>query len=239
MPGDQERRRRLLEKKSAKRKERKRAGERSELATSASGSRALIRTAATWPLYECWINKNWNDVEITGGGGLAEILVARRSSTGQIGVGVFLVDLGCLGVKNAYARVFSSESEYASFFEHLDSATPLGKADLNLVARVIQEGIAYAKRWGFRPVQGYYEAAPFLAGARPEEADVAVPLGRDGKPFYVSGPNDNPKQVIAQLTRTAGAGNFDYIVGGTASQLGIPTAVLEKAAGEEGIAEGP
>ncbi|MGH2457627.1 MAG: hypothetical protein ACRDIY_02030 [Chloroflexota bacterium] len=232
MPGDQERRRRLLEKKSAKRKERKRAVVRSDLAMGPPGSRALVRTAATWPLYECWINQNWNDVERPGGGGaLAEILIARRSPTGQIGIGVFLVDLGCLGVKNSYAKVLPSEGVYASFFEHLDQATPLGRTDLDLAARVIEEGIAYAKRWGFRPSQGYYEAAPFLAGAEPEKADVVVPLGQNGKPFYVSGPNDHPKQVVAQLTRTAGPGNFHYIVDGTASQLGIPANVLEKALG--------
>jgi len=233
MSGDQERRRKLLEKKAAKRKERKRAEAKSAAAVAPPSSRALIRTAATWPLYECWINKNWQDVELTGGGGLAEIIVARRSPSGQIGAAVFVVDLGCLGVKNAYARVFPSESAYADFFEHLDQASPLGKADLNLVARVIEEGIAYAKRFGFRPSQGYYEAVPFLAGAKPAESHVVVPLGRDGKPFYVSGPSDNPKQVIAQLMRTVGEGNFDYIVHVPSSEVRIQEVIDREAAPED------
>jgi hypothetical protein len=32
-------------------------------------------------------------------------------------------------------------------------------------------------------------------------------------PFYVSGPRDNPRRVIAALEATAGAGNYHYIAG--------------------------
>lgn len=211
MAGNQDRRRKALERKATKRKEHKRAQVRTEVVGGPVGSgRQLVRAGARWPLYECWINRDWNGED--GESGLAEMLVARRGPAGEIGAGVFLADLGCLGVKNAYARVFPSEARYADFFEHLDTAAPLTKTDLDLVAKVVWESIAYAKRWGFRPHQGFYEAAPFLEGAEPERCAVAVPLGREGKPFYVAGPRDNPKWVISQLMRTAGEGNFDYVV---------------------------
>ncbi len=43
-----------------------------------------------------------------------------------------------------------------------------------------------------------------------------VLFGKDGKPFYVSGPYDDERKisfVINTLTRTCGEGNFDYLVG--------------------------
>jgi hypothetical protein len=52
-----------------------------------------------------------------------------------------------------------------------------------------------------------------------------IEFGRKGKPFYVSGPNDGRyriKEIIATLTRTAGEGNFDYLVG-----LGSPDSPME------------
>jgi hypothetical protein len=37
-------------------------------------------------------------------------------------------------------------------------------------------------------------------------------FGRDGKPFFIAGPHDNPKLILKQLEQTAGAGNYDYLV---------------------------
>jgi hypothetical protein len=51
-----------------------------------------------------------------------------------------------------------------------------------------------------------------LANCRPTYPLLST-FGRNGKPFYTSGPRDNPHQVIATLQRTVGAPpNFDYIV---------------------------
>jgi hypothetical protein len=40
-------------------------------------------------------------------------------------------------------------------------------------------------------------------------------FGKDGKPFYISGPNENQnqsKKIVEKLLRNCGEGNFDYIV---------------------------
>ena len=40
-------------------------------------------------------------------------------------------------------------------------------------------------------------------------------FGKDGKPFYISGPNENKnqsKKIVEKLFRNCGEGNFDYIV---------------------------
>jgi len=35
-----------------------------------------------------------------------------------------------------------------------------------------------------------------------------ITFGRDGVPFYVSGPYDNPRSVVRTLDRTCGEGNY-------------------------------
>src|SRR5579884_409588 len=100
MPGDQERRRKKLRQKAAKRKEHKRALARSEAVVAApSSQRGLARAAAHWPLDECWISRDWQEE-----GALVQAVVARRSPLGQIAAAVFLVDLGLLGVKDAFVQ---------------------------------------------------------------------------------------------------------------------------------------
>ena len=37
-------------------------------------------------------------------------------------------------------------------------------------------------------------------------------FGKDGMPFFLAGPYDNPQAIIAKLNKTAGPGNYHYIV---------------------------
>jgi hypothetical protein len=175
--------------------------------------RAVLRLAAKWPLHECLISRNWSDE-----GELIQIVVARRSPDGQIATAVFLVDLGCLGVKSAFVRLEPSREQYErNVLQGMRETQSLVSCDLDLAAKVIREGIAYARRFGLKPDRDYYEAASMLEGVDPDACDVHVPLGRDGKPFFVAGPYDSAQRIVAQLTRTAGPGNFDYFV-----PLGMP-----------------
>ena len=85
------------------------------------------------------------------------------------------------------------------------------KADLNLVAKIIREAITYAKDLGFEPDPDYRDAMLVLGNADPDACDVPIPLGKDGKPFFIAGPYDNVDRIMAKLTRKLGSGGFHFI----------------------------
>ena len=190
-----------LQRKAAKRKQ-KRASSKPRLT-----GRALFRAAGHWPLHECLLTKAWQQPEE-----ITQILVARRSPTGQIACGAFLVDLGCLGVKNAFADLFDSQREYKELRSEFMEGQAMIKADLNLAAKIIHEAIAYAGELGFKPHRDYRDAMLMLGDADPEACDVPIPLGKDGKPFFVAGPYDNVDQIMSKLTRKLGPDGFHYLV---------------------------
>jgi hypothetical protein len=39
-----------------------------------------------------------------------------------------------------------------------------------------------------------------------------IEFGKDGKPLYISGPDDNTDYIIKKLIKNVGEGNFDYLV---------------------------
>ncbi len=211
MTKDEKARQKSLQRRAAKQKQRKAQGSRAveQVSSRAVGhaSQAALKASAGWPLHECLISRDWKSVE-----GLAQILVARQSPSGALAAGVFLVDLGCLGVKSAFASLFRSSAEYETLRQRMMSNQTLVHGDLDTAAKIVREGIAYAHQLGFEPDPDYRQASLMLAGANADASDAQVPLGKDGKPFFVAGPNDNPKRVIAKLTRAVGPGNFDYIV---------------------------
>jgi hypothetical protein len=88
---------------------------------------------------------------------------------------------------------------------------PMVGAELDLIARIVREAIAYARSLGFSPHRDYHDAAPLLEGANPDACNLHVPLGKDGMPFFVAGPYDNVGRIMAQLERKVGAGNFHFL----------------------------
>jgi hypothetical protein len=196
------RRQKALQRKAAKRKQ-KRANSKPRLT-----GRALLRAAGRWPLHECLLTKEWQEE-----GAITQILVARRSSSGQIAVGVFLVDLGCLGVKSAFGRLLHTMQEYRELRDGMKANQDMIKADINLVAKIIREAIAYAEDLGFKPDPDYRDAMLVLGDADPDACDVPIPLGgKDGKPFFVAGPYDNVDRIMSKLTRKLGPDGFTYVV---------------------------
>jgi hypothetical protein len=170
--------------------------------------RALLCTSGNWPLHECLLTKEWREE-----GAIVQILVARRSPSGQVATGTFLVDLGCLGVKTAFASLFDTRWEYEQKLRaRITGRQKMIKADLNLVAKIIREAVAYAQDLGFKPDPDYRDAMLVLGDADPDACDVPIPLGGpEGKPFFIAGPYDNVDRIMAKLTRKLGPDGFHFL----------------------------
>jgi len=158
---------------------------------------------------ECLIAANWRDTQ-----DITQIVVARQSSTGQVAMGSFLVDLACLGIKNAMTKVFPSASVYRrEYRERLMVSQPMTECDLDLAAKVIDEATKYAHSLGFSPHRDARLALKVLGEAHPENCEETVPLGgEDGKPLFIAGPYDDVERIMGILERNVGAGNYTFFI---------------------------
>ncbi|GJM41758.1 MAG: hypothetical protein DHS20C20_20400 [Ardenticatenaceae bacterium] len=169
----------------------------------------VLREAVNWPLYECLISKEWRDTHQ-----LAQVVVTRRGAAGYIVVAGFMLDLGCLGIKDALTIGFATEARYRNEYKsHLLASQEMMPCDLDLAAKVIEEAQKYAAGIGFKPHRDSKDALKLLAGANPQNCSEPVPVGgEDGKPFYFAGPYDDVDRILRVLDRTVGQGNYDFIV---------------------------
>jgi hypothetical protein len=195
-----------LSKRASKRLEGDAAGSR-----PASNLRPLSMSTPmhSWPVFECLVPEEWQTP-----GALVEVVITRRTDAGEFAIALFLVDLGCLGVKNAHTMRFTDEAEYREWLGTVPSIGAMVPISLDLAAKIVRTGLDYAASLGFRPHRDYAQAAPFLRDAHPELASDDVPTGLDGKPHFISGPYDNVRKIINQLNRKVGEGNYHYTVGG-------------------------
>jgi hypothetical protein len=77
---------------------------------------------------------------------------------------------------------------------------------------MIYASIDYAAQYGFQPQSDWAQSQYVLEPRGELEESYKLKFGKNGKPFFVSGPHDDVKKIIKQLEETAGPGNFDVLV---------------------------
>src|SRR4030042_6621075 len=185
MSQNEKRRQKALLKKKRKDKERKRTISHSSGFDSFTYKMKLIKKAKAFPIYECLINDNWKD------SGLAHILLSRRQPNNELIIGVFLVDIYCLGLKNTFCNANITLEDYEKLKFRMSQESSLITCDPKLANRIIYGAIEYARKLGFEP-QKAFALSRFILD-EPSDADLLfdVEFGKDGKRLYLSGPNDN------------------------------------------------
>jgi len=168
----------------------------------------IRQKARTLPLYECLVNTGWEE------NGLANIVVARKHTTGNITTGMYLVDLKCLGVKDASYWFNISELQYSEILKHAQEAMEMERVSYELVHNIVYAGLDFADEYGFKPHKDFTVAQYILEEDSEDIELMEIECGMDGKPAFIRGPYDNDAKVariISLLEKTAGPGNYIFI----------------------------
>jgi hypothetical protein len=149
-----------------------------------------------------------------GSSGLVGVLVARDAG-GSVSACGFLVDVFCLGVKNTNGPKTMDRLRFPGFTREFFSAWP-GRgpvpAPLELARHVVFGAVDYARGLGFEPHSDFAKGAALLGEWEAGTSDVT--FGQNGKPLYINGPHDDTYGILTKLRKTAGDGNFRYLIGG-------------------------
>jgi hypothetical protein len=153
----------------------------------------------------------WRDPGADDGtdGLVTALVVRRRRHRRGATVCVYLVDVYCLGVKNAMGPDNMDDRALRRFTDHIFSAyhAPPVTAPIELVRDLVLGAAEYAQELGFAPHPDFQHTRAHLG---PWIGPSAITFGRDGKPTYVSGPYDDPTHVLRTLRRAVGRKGFHY-----------------------------
>jgi hypothetical protein len=175
------------------------------------GPRYYLQHAREYPILGCWVMAGWKKEGIT------PVIVVRQQEPGKVIFAVCMVDLFCLGVKNAYANADFPQAKFMRELPHMciDAPEP---CSIELAHEIIYGGLEYAERYGFQPHRDFTAqwCDQVLDPPEMHARTNHVKFGQKGKPFFISGPDDDDhkiKSVLDTLMRTAGEGNFDFVAG--------------------------
>jgi len=151
----------------------------------------------------CYITEDWDET------GIANIMVSRKHTNGNFTLGIYLVDLKCLGIKDTTFKFNVSEDELDYFADFVG----VNEIAYNEVHNIIYGAEAFADSCGFKAHKDWAITQFIL-----EEDDDHIPLidiefGEGGVPAYYVGLDDNPakvKQILATLDKNIGPGNYFF-----------------------------
>ena len=163
---------------------------------------------SSWPIYECWIPSELWKI------GIGHIVVSRRNNLGDIAVGMYLVDVFCLGIKDCFVWLVDSID-----YKEILKKTTANVGELNLVdpsyaSTLIHKAVDYAGQLGFKPHNDFPKAKLMLKNI-PIDETLEFVFGKDNVPLYIQGPNESRadvKRIMRTLETNVGAGNHQFLI---------------------------
>lgn len=144
--------------------------------------------------------------------GMASVVAMRRMKVGNPLSVCFLIDSYCLGVKDAYfSRDMDIERVREMIREGGDEVTIVSP---EYILKFVRQAIEYARGIGLEPARDAELCLLMFSDVDASLCHDEFVFGKDGKPLFVSGPNDPPER-IARILKTLGnlgKDHFHYAV---------------------------
>lgn len=190
-------------------RQRKREAKNATPTPGEAGGRApQMALAVNAPIHESLVPANLFEQ------GIGNLVFSRSLPDGRVALSVFLLDVFCLGVKDAFFAIVT-KTEYAKRRCNWSPAESLRPMDPACFRKLVEGGVAYAQALGLSPHEDYAVARQIFGDVQAAACPTRFEYGHEGKPFYISGPHETASQVRAivdQLDRRLGPGKFDFLV---------------------------
>jgi hypothetical protein len=199
----------LAAKRAAKANRRKAIVAQKRTPEGAMGSSSnLLPQAAASPIRHCLLADSLFE------NGMGTLVLARGGTMGPVSIAAFLLDAYCLGVKDIIHQSVGSY-QLPQIIDRLAGSAPLRSVEPAYARKLLHDLVHWAAAFGFHPPREFAAAERLFGSVDPQACDATFKFGKDGKPFYVSGPTASPMTVrrrMNQLLARLGPDGFDYLV---------------------------
>jgi Domain of unknown function (DUF1841) len=165
-----------------------------------------VRRASAAPLHSCLLQNEMFE------SGVGMVILARKTGAHRVALAGFLVDVYCLGVKDALFREID-EAEIETIVDSLGLTAPFEAVDPSYARKLLREAVAYARSIGLEPHADYAAVEQLFGDVDAGACEDEFQFGFEGKPLYVPGPTESPTQIRRRfdlLSRRLGADGFEF-----------------------------
>ncbi len=205
MARNEQRRQKKLALKKLKRNEERRIIARAESSGIAGG----MALASRWPVVQARVSASlWDQ-------GIGYAVLVRRGPGGLTAMGMFLVDVYCLGVKDVMARVAPDHAISSSLARMSDEGSRWIDVSPEHVRKLVEGALGYALSLGLAPHRDCAAAMSIFGDLDSSQCATEFTFGLEGQPHFIAGPYDSRAriaEILKTLRRTCGPDGFHYMV---------------------------
>ncbi len=173
-----------------------------------SAKKYIKNKARSLPFHEAIINSDWETC------GMASILLSKIQPSNKFLLGVYLVDIMCLGLKDSFYEVNLTKYDYDEFINKFTSRfDEVHRPDITYVHNLIYGAIDFAEELGFRPCKEFAISEFILDPDLITDEIDEIEFGKNGMPSYFAGPYDDVPRILKTLDKNIGRGNYHYTYG--------------------------
>ena len=171
-----------------------------------AGLPARVLRAAEAPIQHCLLSADLFEL------GIGTVILARGVTRHHLAVGIFLLDVFCLGVKDVMFESVESEV-FEMYMEATDAGAPMVSVDPSYARKLLRDLAAWSQSIGFPPHRDFAAVEPIFGDVNADASDAVFRFGRDGKPFYMPGPFESATVIrrrIEHLQKHLGDDGFKF-----------------------------
>jgi len=148
------------QKKLAKQKARRSEKRSRLLQLNSKDPTVRLQRAEKWPIIHALVGaKLWED-------GIGYLVIARQEAEGRLIFGVYLADVYCLGVKNAFWSA-GTPGDFKEMLKKMETTQTMVPISPGCLVKILEGAVEYARSFGFPPHPDYRHAAMLLKGIDP------------------------------------------------------------------------
>ena len=152
------------------------------------------------PVYKCLVNEDWEEEK------MANVMVLRSHVNGHVSGSNFLVDLLCLGVKDATWFFNTDPDELTKLAENADP--PMVEIPYPLAHNIVYAGLEFAAEYDIKPHADFAIARYVLEDDDDSIELIDIETGEDGVPHLMERHPGQYADAHRKLMKNAGPGNF-------------------------------
>jgi hypothetical protein len=167
---------------------------------------ARVLRAAEAPIQHCLLSASLFEL------GIGTIILTRGVTPHHLAVGVFLLDVFCLGIKDAMFKSLES-NELALYVETTNAGLPPVALQPSDARKLLRDLAAWSQSIGFPPHRDFATVERIFGAVSADESEADFRFGRNGKPVYIPGPFDSATVVrrrVEQLQKHLGDDGFEF-----------------------------
>ena len=167
---------------------------------------ARVLRAAQGPIQHCLLTESVFEI------GMGTLVLARGVTRHHLALSSFLIDVFCLGIKDVMFESVEGEA-FEMYVDAMGAGSPMVSVDPGDARKLLRDLAPWSQSIGFAPHRDFATIERIFGDVSADASNAVFRFGRDGKPFYVPGPNDAAPLIqrrIAQLQNYLGDDGFGF-----------------------------